>query len=81
MWPNHLGQMVKMGLAQVLSPASPAPLEATARQLGLDGGESRWRISSPKGTTRKVSVEDITGMHHTLSHLTGQRIEQPSDSQ
>ena len=70
-----IGQMVKMGLPEVLD----RPLPRHGKQRGRSWGWTAvmWLASlRTEGDHRKVSVEAyITGRHHTLSHLTGQRIE------
>jgi len=70
-----IGQMVTMGFPEVLDRHIPRHW----KQRGLSWG---WTAVTwlayilTEGDHRKVSVETyITGMHHTLSQLTGQRIE------
>ena len=70
-----IGQMVKMGLVEVLDRHLPRHW----KQRGISWGWTAviWlAYILTEGDHRKVSVEAyITGMHHTLSHLSGQRIE------
>src|SRR6266481_8039567 len=70
-----IGQMVKMGLPEVLDRHLPRHHQ----QRGLSWGWTAviWLASLlTEGDHRKVSVEAyIKGMHHTLSHLSGQVIE------
>ncbi len=70
-----IGQMVKMGLPEVLDRHIPRHW----KQRGLSWGWTAviWlAYLITEGDHRKVAVETyITGMHHTLSHLTGQAIE------
>src|SRR6266851_2220063 len=70
-----IGQMVKMGLPEVLDRHSPRHW----KQRGLSWGWTAvmWlAYILTEGDHRKVSVEaDITGMKHTLSHLSGEVIE------
>ena len=69
-----IGQMVKMGLPEVLDRHIPRHW----KQRGLSWGWTAviWlAYLITEGDHRKVAVETyITGMHHTLSHLTGQAI-------
>ena len=70
-----IGQMVKMGLPEVLDRHIPRHW----RQRGLSWGWTAvlWlAYIVTEGDHRKVSVETyIKGMHHTLRHLTAQVIE------
>src|SRR6266852_2389837 len=70
-----IGQMVKMGLPEVLDRHSPRHW----KQRGLSWGWTAvmWlAYILTEGDHRKVSVEAyITGMKHTLSHLSGEVIE------
>jgi transposase len=70
-----IGQMVKMGFVEVLD----KPIPQHWKQRGVSWGWTAviWLASIlTAGDHRKVSVEAyITGMHHTLSHLSGQSIE------
>src|SRR4030095_16152746 len=70
-----IGQMVKMGLPEVLDRHIPRHW----RQRGLSWGWTAviWRsYIVTEGDHRKVSVEtSLKGMHHTLSRLTTQVIE------
>jgi transposase len=70
-----IGQMVKMGLPEVLDRHIPRHW----RQRGLSWGWTAviWlAYILTEGDHRKVSVETyLKGMHHTLSHLTAQVIE------
>src|SRR5438552_7129558 len=70
-----IGQMVKMGLPEVLDRHIPRHWP----QRGLSWGWTAviWLASIvTEGDHRKVSVEtSLKGMHHTLSHLTAQVIE------
>jgi len=70
-----IGQMVKMGLPEVLDRHIPRHWP----QRGLSWGWTAviWLASIvTEGDHRKVSVETyLTGMHHTLSHLTGQVVD------
>src|SRR5262247_4504543 len=70
-----IGQMVKMGLPEVLDRHIPRHWT----QRGLSGGWTAviWlAYIVTEGDHRKVSVETyLQGMHHTLSHLTAQVIE------
>src|SRR5256885_1174652 len=69
-----IGQMVKMGLPEVLDRHIPRHW----RQRGLSWGWTAviWlAYILTEGDHRKVSVETyLKGMHHTLSHLTAQVI-------
>jgi transposase len=70
-----IGQMIKMGLPEVLDRHIPRHW----RQRGLSWGWTAviWlAYIVTEGDHRKVSVETyLKGMHHTLSHLTAQIIE------
>src|SRR5262245_57752569 len=70
-----IGQMVKLGLPEVLD--RPSPRHWTQR--GLSGGWTAvmWlAYSVTEGDHRKVAVETyLKGMHHTLSRLPAQVIE------
>src|SRR5438105_9967203 len=70
-----IGQMVKMGLPEVLDRHLPRHW----KQRGLSWGWTAviWlAYILTEGDHRKVSVEAyIKGMHHTLSHLSGHIIE------
>jgi transposase len=70
-----IGQMVKMGLPEVL--ARHIPRHWTQRGLSWGWTAVVWLASIlTEGDHRKVSVETyLKGMHHTLSHLTAQVIE------
>src|SRR5256712_4707542 len=70
-----LGQMVKMGLPEVLD--RHIPRHWTQRGLSWGWTAVMWLASIlTEGDHRKVSVEtSLKGMHHTLSHLTAQVIE------
>jgi transposase len=69
-----IGQMVKMGLVEVLDRHLPRPWKQRRVRWGWTAVIWRAYIL-PEGDHRQVSVEAyITGMHHTLSHRTGQRI-------
>ncbi len=69
-----IGQMVTMGLPEVLD----RHILRHWKQRGLSWGWTAviWlAYLITEGDHRKVAVETyITGMHHTLSHLTGQAI-------
>jgi transposase len=69
-----IGEMLTMGLPEVLDRHSPRH----GKQRGLRWGWTAvmWLASIlTEGDHRKVSVEaDIKGLHHTLSHLSGQAI-------
>jgi len=69
-----IGQMIKMGLPEVLDRHIPRHW----KQRGLSWGWTAviWlAYILTEGDHRKVSVEAyIKGMHHTLSHLSGQAI-------
>jgi transposase len=70
-----IGQMVKMGLVEVLDRHLPRHWKQRRGSWGWTAVIWLAYILT-EGDHRKVSVEAyITGMHHTLSHLTGQRIE------
>jgi transposase len=70
-----IGQMVKMGLVEVLDRHLPRHWKQRGLSWGWTGVIWLAYILT-EGDHRKVSVEAyIKGMHHTLSHLTGQRIE------
>jgi transposase len=70
-----IGQMVKMGFVEVLDKHIPQHW----KQRGVSWGWTAviWlAYILTEGDHRKVSVEAyIKGMHHTLSYLSGQRIE------
>src|ERR1700730_15055141 len=70
-----IGQMVKMGLPEILDRHIPRHWT----QRGISGGWTAviWlAYIVTEGDHRKVSVETyLKGMHHTLSHLTAQVIE------
>lgn len=70
-----IGQMVKMGLPEVLD--RHIPRHWTQRGLSWGWTAVIWlAYIVTEGDHRKVSVETyIKGMHHTLSHLTAQVIE------
>jgi transposase len=70
-----IGQMVKMGLGEVLD--RHLPRHWKQRRVSWGWTAVIWlAYILTEGDHRKVSVEAyITGMHHTLSHLTGQHIE------
>src|SRR3989442_293414 len=70
-----IGQMVKMGLPEVLD--RHIPRHWTKRGLSWGWTAVIWLASIiTEGDHRKVSVETyLKGMHHTLSHLTAQVIE------
>src|SRR6266581_1986827 len=70
-----IGQMVKMGFVEVLD--RHLPRHWKQRRLSWGWTVVIWLASIlTEGDPRKVSVEAyITGMYHTLSQLTGQRIE------
>src|SRR5437867_1223174 len=70
-----IGQMVKMSLPEVLD--RHIPRHWKQRRVSWGWTAVIWlAYILTEGDHRKVSVEAyITGMHHTLSHLTGQRIE------
>src|SRR4249919_2746654 len=70
-----IGQMVKMGLPEVLD--RHIPRHWTPRGLSWGWTAVIWLASIlTAGDHRNVSVEtDLKGMHHTLSHLTAQVIE------
>jgi transposase len=70
-----IGQMVKMGLPEVLD--RHIPRHWTQRGLSWGWTAVMWlAYIVTEGDHRKVSVETyLKGMHHTLSHLTGQAIE------
>ena len=69
-----IGQMVKMGLPEVLD--RHIPRHWTQRGLSWGWTAVIWlAYIVTEGDHRKVSVEAyIQGMHHTLSHLSGQVI-------
>ena len=69
------GQMVKMGLPEVLD--RHIPRHWTQRGLSWGWTAVIWLASIlTEGDHRNVSVEtSLKGMHHTLSHLTAQAIE------
>ena len=70
-----IGQLVKMGLPEVLDRHIPRPWT----QRGLSWGWTAviWLADIvTEGDHRKVSVETyIQGMQHTLSHLTAQVVD------
>src|SRR5437870_4885788 len=70
-----IGQMVKMGLPEVLD--RHIPRHWTQRGLSWGWTAVIWlAYIITEGDHRKVSVETyLKGMHHTLSHLTAQVIE------
>src|SRR6516225_10802728 len=70
-----IGQMVKMGLPEVLD--RHIPRHWTQRGLSWGWTAVIWLASIlTEGDHRNVSVEtSLKGMHHTLSHLTAQAIE------
>ena len=70
-----IGQMVKMGLPEVLD--RHIPRHWTQRGLSWGWTAVIWlAYIVTEGDHRKVSVETyLKGMHHTLSHLTAQVIE------
>jgi transposase len=70
-----VGQMVKMGLPEVLD--RHIPRHWTQRGLSWGWTAVIWlAYIVTEGDHRKVSVETyLQGMHHTLSHLTAQVIE------
>jgi len=70
-----IGQMVKMGLPEVLD--RHIPRHWTQRGLSWGWTAVIWlAYIVTEGDHRKVSMDtSLTGMQHTLSHLTGQSIE------
>ncbi len=70
-----IGQMVKMGLPEILD--RHIPRHWTQRGLSWGWTAVIWlAYIVTEGDHRKVSVETyVKGMHHTLSHLTAQVIE------
>jgi transposase len=70
-----IGQMVKMGLPEILD--RHIPRHWTQRGLSWGWTAVIWlAYIVTEGDHRKVSVETyLKGMHHTLSHLTAQVIE------
>src|SRR5712692_356401 len=70
-----IGQMVKMGLPEILD--RPIPRHWTQRGISWGWTAVMWlAYILTEGDHRKVSVETyLKGMHHTLSHLTAQVIE------
>src|SRR5258706_5068380 len=70
-----IGQMVKMGLPEILD--RHIPRHWTQRGISWGWTAVIWlAYIVTEGDHRKVSVETyIKGMHHTLSHLTAQVIE------
>ncbi len=70
-----IGQMVKMGLPEVLD--RPIPRHWRQRRISWGWTAVIWLASIlTEGDHRKVSVETyLKGMHHTLSRLTAQVIE------
>src|SRR5262252_9926740 len=71
----RIGQMVKMGLPEVLD--RHIPRHWTQRGLSWGWTAVMWlAYIVTEGDHRKVSVETyLKGMHHTLSHLSAQVIE------
>ena len=70
-----IGQMVKMGLPEVLDRHIPHHWKQRGLSWGWTAGIWLAYILT-EGDHRKVSVETyIKGMKHTLSHLSGQDIE------
>src|SRR6266851_6601153 len=70
-----IGQMVKMGLPEVLDRHLPRHWKQRGRSWGWTAVIWLAYILT-EGDHRKVSVEAyIKGMHHTLSHLSGHIIE------
>jgi len=69
-----IGQMLTMGLPEVLD--RPIPRHGTQRGLSWGWTAVMWlAYIRTEGDHRKVSVEAYSkGMHHTLSHLSGQAI-------
>ncbi len=69
-----IGHMVKMGFVEGLD--RPIPRHWPQRERSWGWTAVIWLASLlPEGDHRKVSVEaDIQGMHHPLSHLSGQII-------
>ena len=69
-----IGPMVQRGLVEVLDRHLPRPWKQRRVRWGWTAGI--WLASLlTAGDHRKVSVEaSLTGMHHTLRHLSGQRI-------
>src|SRR5919108_299835 len=70
-----IGQMVKMGLPEVLD--RHIPRHWTQRRLSWGWTAVIWlAYIVTEGDHRKVSVETyLKGMHHTLSHLTAQVVD------
>src|SRR5438874_12321504 len=70
-----IGQMVKMGLPEVLD--RHIPRHGTQRGVRWGWTAVIWLASIvTEGDHRKVSVETyLKGMHHPLSHLTAQVVE------
>src|SRR5712691_9172656 len=70
-----IGPMVTMGFVEVLDRHLPRHWKQRQRSWGWTA--VIWLASIlTEGDHRKVTVAaDIKGMHHTLSHLSGQRIE------
>jgi transposase len=70
-----IGQMVKMGLPEVLD--RHIPRHWTQRGLSWGWTAVIWlAYIVTEGDHRKVSVETyLKGMHHTLSHLTAQSLD------
>jgi transposase len=70
----RIGQLVKMGLPEVL--ARPIPRHWTQRGISWGWTAVSWLASIlTEGDHRTVSVApSLKGMHHTLSHLTAQVI-------
>jgi transposase len=70
-----IGQMVKMGLPEILD--RHIPRHWTQRGLSWGWTAVIWlAYIVTEGDHRKVSVETyVKGMHHTLSHLTAQVVE------
>lgn len=71
----RIGQMVKMGLPEVLE--RPIPHPGTQRGLSWGWTAVLWLASIvTEGDHRQVAVEPyVKGMHHTLSHLTAQVVD------
>ena len=70
-----IGQMVKMGLPEILDRHIPRHWTQRGRSWGWTAVIWLAYILT-EGDHRKVSVETyLQGMHHTLSHLTAQVIE------
>src|SRR2546425_4860029 len=70
-----IGQMVKMGFVEILDRQIPRHHQQRGLSWGWTAGIWLAYILT-EGDHRKVSVEAyVKGMHHTLSHLSGQVIE------